>query len=72
VRACVIRVFSLLSSSLRSSRRNPARRVLISSASAFGPVNPKSASSAYAEVRVMPTGLLEGLPGGQVVVVGAA
>jgi len=29
-------------------------------------------SSAYAEVRVMPTGLLEGLPGGQVVVMGAA
>jgi hypothetical protein len=28
--------------------------------------------SAYAEVRVMPTGLLEGLPVGQVVVVGAA
>jgi hypothetical protein len=28
--------------------------------------------SAYAEVRVMPTGLLEGLPGGQVVVLGAA
>jgi group II intron reverse transcriptase/maturase len=28
--------------------------------------------SAYAEARVMPTGVLEGLPGGQVVVVGAA
>jgi hypothetical protein len=28
--------------------------------------------SAYAEGRVMPTGLLEGLPVGQVVVVGAA
>jgi hypothetical protein len=29
-------------------------------------------SSAYAEVRVMPTGLLEGLPGGQAVVAGSA
>jgi hypothetical protein len=29
-------------------------------------------SSAYAESRVMPTELLEGLPGGQVVVLGAA
>jgi hypothetical protein len=28
--------------------------------------------SAYAETRVMPTGLLEGLPGGQVVVLGSA
>jgi hypothetical protein len=28
--------------------------------------------SAYAEVRVMPTWLLEGLPGGQVAAVGAA
>ena len=28
--------------------------------------------SAYADARVMPTGLLEGLPGGQVVVAGAA
>jgi hypothetical protein len=28
--------------------------------------------SAYAEVRVMPSGLLAGLPGGQVVVMGSA
>jgi hypothetical protein len=41
VRAWVIRVFSRDSSSLRSSRRNAVRRALISSASAFGPVNPR-------------------------------
>jgi hypothetical protein len=29
-------------------------------------------SPAYADIRVMPTGLLEALPGGQVVVAGAA
>jgi hypothetical protein len=28
--------------------------------------------SAYAELRIMPAGLLEGLPGGQVVVLGSA
>jgi hypothetical protein len=67
VRACVIRVFSADSSRWSSSRKNVASRCLISSASAFGPVNPKSVSSAYADIRVMPTGLLEGLSGGQAI-----
>ena len=40
-RACVIKIFSWVSSSARSSRRKSARRCLISSASAFGPVNPR-------------------------------
>ena len=47
VRACVIRVFAADSSRWSSSRRNMVSRCLISSASAFGPVNPKSVSSAY-------------------------
>jgi len=72
VRACVIRVFSADSSRWSSSRRNVVSRCLISSASALGPVNPNSVSSAYADIRIMPTGLLEALPGGQVVVAGAA
>jgi hypothetical protein len=55
VRACVIRVFPADSSRWSSSRRKVVSRCLISSASAFGPVNPKSVSSAYAEDRVMPT-----------------
>jgi hypothetical protein len=46
VRACVIRVFSPDSSSWSSSRMNCVRRCLISSASAFGPANPNSVSSA--------------------------
>ena len=41
VRACVISVLSGFSSNLSSSRRNCARRCLISSASAFGPANPR-------------------------------
>jgi hypothetical protein len=32
----------------------------------------RSVSAAYADIRIMPTGLLEALPGGQVVVAGAA
>src|ERR1035437_758571 len=47
VEACVISVLSWFRSSLRSSRRNRARRALIFSASAFGPVNPSRWSSAY-------------------------
>jgi hypothetical protein len=68
VRACVIRVFSADSSRWSSSRRKVASRCLISSASAFGPVNPKSVSSAYADLWIMPTGVLESLPGGQAIV----
>jgi hypothetical protein len=60
------------SSRRSSSRRNAAIFSLISSASCFGPANPSSQSSAYADIRVMPTGLLEALPGGRVVVAGAA
>jgi hypothetical protein len=40
---------------------NWVRRCLISSASAFGPANPNSVSSAYAEDRVMPTLMPDGL-----------
>jgi hypothetical protein len=57
VRACVIRVFWSDSSRRSSFRRNVVSRCLISSASALGPVDPKSVSSAYAEARVMPTRL---------------
>ena len=54
MRAWVISVFSCDSSSLSSSRRNVARRILISSASALGPVNPRRWSSHYADLRIMP------------------
>jgi len=54
VRACVIRVFSADSSRWSLSRRNVASRCSISSASALGPVNPNSVSSAYADSRIMP------------------
>jgi hypothetical protein len=46
VRACVIRVFWSDSSRRSSFRMNVVRRSLISSASALGPVNPNSVSSA--------------------------
>ena len=54
VRPWVISVLSADRSSLSSWRRKAASLSLICSASAFGPVNPRMWSSAYAEVRVMP------------------
>ena len=48
---------------LEVSRRNAPSRCLISSASAFGPANPRRQSSAYAECRVMPTPVGKGLTG---------
>jgi hypothetical protein len=51
----VIRVLDWFSSRARVSRRNAASLALICSASAFGPMNPRMWSSAYAESRVMPT-----------------
>jgi hypothetical protein len=61
-------------SSLKASPRGASHRV--SRALTWAPCcwlwQSATMSSAYAESRVMPTELLEGLPGGQVVVLGAA
>ena len=64
MRACVMRVLAWLSSSPRVSRRNAASLALISSASAFGPINPSMWSSAYAEAWIMPTRVPDALVSG--------
>jgi hypothetical protein len=61
-------------SSLKASPRGAsqaASRALTCSACARD-AHKTARSSAYAEDRIMPTGLLEGLPGERVVVLGAA